>query len=1045
MPLSGGDSIKVAVRVRPFNQRELSRKAKCVVSMQGNSTTITNPTNKETKQFSFDYSYWSHDGYVVDQNGRLIQSEASSRYADQMTVFDDLGRGVLQNAWAGYNATLFAYGQTGSGKSYSMVGHGSNKGIVPITCGNLFRAIDEAREGDKELQVTFSMLEIYNEQTRDLLFNKSQHKSTNLKVRENRDVGFYVEGLTQHPCRDYNSVEQLMEVGAINRTTAATNMNATSSRSHMVISIKFKQIFNNDLGESTTKTSEINLVDLAGSERAESSGATGDRLKEGSAINRSLLMLGTVIETLATADPKSVVPYRDSVLTKLLKSALGGNSKTVMIAALSPADINYEETLSTLRYANRAKKIKNRAVVNESPTDKLIRQLKAENARLLAQLSRKSPHDGVSDNSDVQRLLTQNERQMKEMMTSWEQKLETARKEWEAEQRSIEGMPQQRNQCYPYLQNVNEDPQLSGIIKHPIYDGVTNVGRCSKQRKEEIHYIVLRGLGIQEEHFIIRSNGEGKVIMEPCANDDVTINGRKILIQTSLNHGDRLKVGSNSLFLFIGFPSERSRESVESVTERCNFDFFQNELLTYSDITHELPNTSPRAKRHKNESITDAVYAEYIRLVPVVASMNAISQELKKERDFELFVKNLATYDARGNEIPKEIAVEVRHQVTDQVWIWSKSKFINRRYMIEELYMKHQDDPTWMVELSEDLDPFWDPVEDIYLGCAHVWLHSLSYNMPLDDQVPINNDIGEEVAILQVSMNPCTPTKEMKGEDSLVIDPTEMVGKRMDFIINIPHCLGVEWIREKKSRGAMLRFKFYDEEYGHETAAVWRTINPSFNMEQLITVERVDQDLLHYLNSSALIVELWGLQEGRTGKRNSRQDSGFFHVTHTSPTPSPSMSSSSSDVEMLESELREAKKMLKERDEDNQDLRRICNVLKKENSKLRKKFEARIATEHEKGATRSGTSHVRHINNTKTKPSGSNRAQAELGRALKCFFSDIRPLQQNLARMTSHNGFKGNKEIEKLSEDLDATLLSLKQSVSNAVRLQQMERPPPIK
>lgn len=284
---------------------------------------------------------------------------------------------------------MFAYGQTGSGKSYSMIGYGANKGIVPIACGELFKAIEAAdKSNGKQMQVTFSMLEIYNEQIRDLLANSSQKsKSGALKVRQDANQRFYVPNLRQLPCSNYETIERLMEEGTINRTTASTNMNATSSRSHMVITIKFKQVFNNDLGESTTKTSEINLVDLAGSERAKATGATGDRLKEGSAINVSLLTLGSVIEALAEGNPKTVVPYRESVLTKLLKSALGGNSKTVMIAALSPADINYEETLSTLRYADRAKKIQNKAVINLSPTEKLIQDLKAENARLLKLLA----------------------------------------------------------------------------------------------------------------------------------------------------------------------------------------------------------------------------------------------------------------------------------------------------------------------------------------------------------------------------------------------------------------------------------------------------------------------------------------------------------------------------------------------------------------------------------------------------------------------------------------------------------------------------------
>nr|XP_035966885.1 kinesin-like protein KIF28P [Halichoerus grypus] len=359
--------------------REKTSGSKCVISMHSRTTTtIQDPKNPEhRKTFTFDLAYWSHDGFQKDQDGVFISADPSSQFASQKDVFHDLGRGILDSAWQGYNATLLAYGQTGSGKSYSMVGFGANKGIIPNVCEELFQAI-EKQEGNEEYQVTFSMLEIYNEQVRDLLSRTK--KPGGLKVREDQQLGFYVDGLKSVPCENYAQIERLMEQGTKIRTTASTNMNASSSRSHMVITIQFKQVFpDSDL----TKHSSINLVDLAGSERQKSSGSEGDRLKEGSRVNLSLTNLGNVISALAdAATGKRVlhVPYRDSVLTKLLQPALGGNSRTTLIAAISPADICYEETLSTLRYAERAKKIQNKAVVN---TSTLMRESKAENNKVL--------------------------------------------------------------------------------------------------------------------------------------------------------------------------------------------------------------------------------------------------------------------------------------------------------------------------------------------------------------------------------------------------------------------------------------------------------------------------------------------------------------------------------------------------------------------------------------------------------------------------------------------------------------------------------------
>eukprot|EP01147_Barroeca_monosierra_P010210 gene10210-2367_t len=271
------DSVKVAVRVRPFNSREKQRNAVSVIKMEGKSTIIRDPADNSEKTFVYDFSYWSHDGFEEQTDGYLAPVEAN--YADQKQVFEDLGQGVLDNAWQGYNCSLFAYGQTGSGKSYSMVGYGVNKGIVPVTCDELFK--------------------IYNEQVQDLL--DATKVKGGLKVRQHPKKGFYVDGLRVIPVHSFGEIEARIEEGTKNRTIAATNMNATSSRAHTIVAVNVKQKATNEGGVSMTKMSCINLVDLAGSERAESTGATGDRLKEGAAINQSLSTLGNVISALVDA------------------------------------------------------------------------------------------------------------------------------------------------------------------------------------------------------------------------------------------------------------------------------------------------------------------------------------------------------------------------------------------------------------------------------------------------------------------------------------------------------------------------------------------------------------------------------------------------------------------------------------------------------------------------------------------------------------------------------------------------------------------------
>uniref|UniRef100_A0A673NGH2 plus-end-directed kinesin ATPase n=1 Tax=Sinocyclocheilus rhinocerous TaxID=307959 RepID=A0A673NGH2_9TELE len=312
---------------------------------------ILNPKNPKEppKSFSFDYSYWSHT------------SPDDPCFASQSLVYNDIGEEMLQHAFEGYNVCIFAYGQTGAGKSYTMMGkqEEGQEGIIP------------------QLYLIFMC-------SLDLLNPKNKG---NLRVREHPLLGPYVEDLSKLAVMSYTDIADLMDAGNKARTVAATNMNETSSRSHAVFTIVFTQRkYDSETDLSTEKVSKISLVDLAGSERADSTGAKGTRLKEGANINKSLTTLGKVISALAEVSKKKkktdFIPYRDSVLTWLLRENLGGNSRTAMVAALSPADINYDETLSTLRYADRAKQIKCNAVINEDPNAKLVRELKDEVTRL---------------------------------------------------------------------------------------------------------------------------------------------------------------------------------------------------------------------------------------------------------------------------------------------------------------------------------------------------------------------------------------------------------------------------------------------------------------------------------------------------------------------------------------------------------------------------------------------------------------------------------------------------------------------------------------
>eukprot|EP00927_Polykrikos_kofoidii_P017676 TRINITY_DN18073_c0_g1_i1.p1 TRINITY_DN18073_c0_g1~~TRINITY_DN18073_c0_g1_i1.p1 ORF type:complete len:884 (-),score=203.21 TRINITY_DN18073_c0_g1_i1:90-2741(-) len=482
------EAVKVGVRVRPFNEREKNLKATLCLQMNGATTTIKNVTDltgAEPLQFSFDQSFWSHDGFEVDETG-YSRAVPGSEYADQRYVFDVFGKQVLDNAWAGFHCCLFAYGQTGSGKSYSMVGYAANKGIVPISCEEIFARIDKNNIPEKTYEVTCSMIEIYNESLQDLLVLPEDRPRKGLEIRESKLLGIYIEGVTKRPVQSYEEIRRTIDEATEHRTVGATLMNATSSRAHTVVTIQFKQV-QMVSGKPSEKVSMINLVDLAGSEKAGQTGAAGDRLKEGAAINKSLSALGNVIEKLAQRSGGKrnvIIPYRDSKLTRLLQNALGGSSKTIMICALSPASSNYEETLSTLRYADRAKKIKNTAIVNENPQVKLIRELKEENAALKAMMDemKKTGIVDVQVLNDKQAEIQRAEAELQEMSKSFSERVHEAHVVHEIQVQRRNAVPgrsisslSQSDITDKYIANLNEDMQLTGRIKHFFPEGTTQV------------------------------------------------------------------------------------------------------------------------------------------------------------------------------------------------------------------------------------------------------------------------------------------------------------------------------------------------------------------------------------------------------------------------------------------------------------------------------------------------------------------------------------------------------------------------------------------
>ena len=463
-----------------------------------------------------------------------------------------------------------------------MIGYKVNRGIVPISCNEIFKRIDATKGPNKHYEVSVSMLEIYNEKVQDLLIPISRRPSTGLKIRESKTLGIFVEGLTKYPVETYEEIEKKMDESYQNRTIGSTEMNATSSRAHTIITIEFKQI-TSDGKTASEKTSVINLVDLAGSERASATKATGDRLKEGGNINKSLLILGNVINCLAdkaTGKKKDILPpYRDSALTRILQNALGGNSKTVMICALSPAQINFEETLSTLRYADRAKKIQNRAIINESEQDKMVRLLKEENLdlkKLIEDLHKKiGLGGGIIGEEDKQAFLELKEQYeansnvMAEMQKTFEEKLADAKKQ-ESEQLLL---GERVDVTKPHLVVLNEDPQLSHKLKYGLLNLPVYVGRKLGNPPPQI---CLASFGIRINHavFVYDEIRKG-IVLKPKDSDAreyIFINGKRLsgFEGLVLNDGDRITFGTNTIMVYL--------ENYQSKGNSIDWELAQSEL-----------------------------------------------------------------------------------------------------------------------------------------------------------------------------------------------------------------------------------------------------------------------------------------------------------------------------------------------------------------------------------------------------------------------------------------------------------------------------------
>uniref|UniRef100_A0A8C3KWB3 Kinesin family member 13B n=1 Tax=Chrysolophus pictus TaxID=9089 RepID=A0A8C3KWB3_CHRPC len=627
--------------------RRLDLHTKCVVDVDANKV-ILHPVNTNLSKgdvFAYDHCFWSMDESVKE------------KYAGQDVVFKCLGENILQNAFEGYNACIFAYGQTGSGKSYTMMGTADQPGLIPRLCSGLFERAQKEENEEQSFKVEVSYMEIYNEKVRDLLDPKGSRQS--LKVREHSVYGPYVDGLSKLAVASYKDIESLMSEGNKSRTVAATNMNEESSRSHAVFKIILTHtLYDVQSGTSGEKVGKLSLVDLAGSERATKTGAAGDRLKEGSNINKSLTTLGLVISALADQaagkNKNKFVPYRDSVLTWLLKDSLGGNSKTAMVATVSPAADNYDETLSTLRYADRAKNIVNHAVVNEDPNARIIRELREEVEKLREQLTKaeamKSP--------ELKERLEESEKLIQEMTVTWEEKLRKTEEIAQERQKQLEslgislqssGIKVGDNKCF--LVNLNADPALNELLVYYLKEH-TLIGSDNSQD------IQLCGMGILPEHCIIDITPEGQVMLTPQKNTRTFVNGSAVTGPIQLHHGDRILWGNNHFFR-LNLPKKKKKSDHED-EERDN-------SMKCSNSVEQLDVDGDNSSEVSSEINFSYEYAQMEVTMKALGSndpMQSILQSLEQQHEEEkrsALERQRLMYEHELEQLRRRLSPEKQH------------------------------------------------------------------------------------------------------------------------------------------------------------------------------------------------------------------------------------------------------------------------------------------------------------------------------------------------------------------------------------------------
>eukprot|EP00667_Euglena_gracilis_P002387 EG_transcript_2387 len=788
-------------------------------------------------------------------------------YASQETVFETLGRPVMVSALEGRNICLFAYGQTGSGKSFSMLGKPDQPGIIPRTCNAIFDQIEHESDSSYEHNVDIQVVEIYCEQINDLLANRKTWPDHGHKPRLT-NMGYVVDTVRK-PCFKYEDIQEAFKFADGNRSVGSHALNPESSRAHTIYTINYERKKRHESGKVVeTVLSRLNLVDLAGSERTAVAHTQGQMLKEGNAINLSLTSLGSCIKALSEGSRPN---FRDSKLTLLLQGSMT-NGRVIMIAALSPAAICYDESMSTLRFAERIKQVRikvSKNVILDPVADikKAMEEMREAMQAEIDQLRQKAAGLGDPESSErlrdvlkeqqdaAENMRLMYEKRMKELSESKADRVKRAADIQTMQSDALGGatLKDKAKIKEPHLRNLHEDSRLAETLVYILKPGTTLIGRPDKDRPPDLEF---NGMGIIKGHAEIKW-ANNQVTITPSARGRTLVNGRPIETPTELRHNFRLWLGNNYAFRFV-FPGREYSGDMQFGTGGPDYSFAEQEIA--QNVSLEV--STPLAKQLPKEMLQRLSEA-----LKKVEQANIIAKDLSKNTEFEVkMFKNRLSGD-------NDVAVLVTNNKGSRIWPWEKFEAKLAGFAAEwERWERFQGMGERYLPPKEKDDPFVDN-EAHLIGEADIWLQSLANMMEFDCDAPVISVISKTEGRINVSLLPCDrnggtgPWEDDDPLDPFVEEPEELLGTTVRFKVQITDVIfstSMDKGGACQFSNTWCRYKWnvadFEEKWTETPVCKESTFNPKFGFQKEHKL-KVDQEVLERLKGGRIIIQVWGTVE----------------------------------------------------------------------------------------------------------------------------------------------------------------------------------------